>query len=124
MLHRTVLQKLQNESQSINSLSKHGAFYKTRFRLDQEQHDIQRLTNAISDRITKRIDKNQAELNARVAELTALSPTLSLKRGFILMRSMDDIPMNTRTALLDAQKAIVSFTDGDVNITVDQEAMK
>lgn len=119
-LSHNVLSRIDRENQNISALTESGAFYKTGYRLDLEQMNVQQALNSVSDNFESSLYKLETELDACRVQLSALDPSASLKRGFILMRTPDGTPIDTRAALIESGSAVASFTDGEAKVLVDE----
>lgn len=120
-LSHHVLGRLERETQRISALSEHSAFQKLRYRLDSEEMGLQYALDSLSGSVRSGLYRLQSELDSRIVQLSALNPDSSFKRGFMLMRTAEGEPINTRSALIKAGRAVASFKDGEAKVTVDEQ---
>ncbi len=119
---RTMLSIVQHrigrELHKIDEAANNVAFAKVEFYLDNENIQIDKLFRTLTDKLTHTIEKRSMSLDIKHAELMALSPSISLKRGFLLMHTNDNRPIYKSAELVSEKTAVVSFSDGEVPVSV------
>jgi exodeoxyribonuclease VII large subunit len=108
-IHRSELERL------IGRLS----FRPVRQRIEQQRHQLDRLSRAADRALAVRLDHCRQRLETLSKLMASLSYKSVLQRGFALVRDQAQKPVHTASAVRPAQRLTIEFADGHVNVRED-----